>query len=434
MNTAIRITLSYLIFGFLWIILREPLIMALFGANSQALSLLDATSGLWFIILTSLGLFVLIYCDQRKIRTREADFELLFKKNPHPMGVYDPTTMRFIEVNDIAIDVYGYTRHEFLQIKLKDLYLTEDVGHLIQFLKGSPDFDDTTIWRHQRKNGEIFYVTTTGAPITYQGRDVVFVTAVDISERVQLENERMKSHALHSALEKEVSARTNRYRLASIISHDLRTPLTTIMASASTLERYEHRLDSEQRIRHYGRIVGQARLINDEFEAILLWLRSDDKVFDFQPVTTDIVSFVQSLLDNFRNPITLNRLQFNVKQVTVSAEIDHRLFARVVTNLVSNALKYSDSLSCVEVLLADAGQMLILTVRDDGIGIPLDNQNNLFDAFYRADNVMNVQGTGLGLSIAKEIVELHHGTIHVESVEGQGSTFTVTFPKVQPQS
>jgi len=433
MSATVRITLLYAIFGIAWILFSDTAVSVLFGASPEVFAYVQSIKGIFYVVITSLLLFLLIQNENRLREKREADFRLLFTNNPHPMGVYDRDTMQFIEVNAIAVQVYGYTRDEFLSMTIKDIYPSEDVDALLKRLEqGHHTFGTFRETRHQLKSGDIIHVDVNAREMKYQSYNAVFVSAIDVSERVQLENERMKNQALHAALNKEIDARANRDRLASMVSHDLRTPLATIMSSASMLERYDDRYDSEQRVNHYQKILRQTRQLNDEFEDILLWLRSEGDTSAFQPVKTNMVEFIEPILAEFAIPAYPERLQFHHSGERIIAEIDVHLFHRVVSNLVSNACKYSPDDSPVEVILLSDNDGLELIVKDSGIGIPQDNFEHLFDAFYRADNVVNMSGTGLGLSIVKEIVELHNGLITVDSQEGQGSTFTVKIPSSQP--
>jgi signal transduction histidine kinase len=118
-----------------------------------------------------------------------------------------------------------------------------------------------------------------------------------------------------------------------------------------------------------------------------------------------------------------------VQGVPQELEIDTQLIDHVVSNLLSNALKYSPGAKAPEVNLSfNKLSRVTLRVKDHGIGIPKKDQRSLFESFYRATNVKNIQGSGLGLSIVKEFTEMHGGTIEVDSDEGKGSEFIVELP------
>jgi signal transduction histidine kinase len=109
--------------------------------------------------------------------------------------------------------------------------------------------------------------------------------------------------------------------------------------------------------------------------------------------------------------------------------MDRHMLKSIFINLVSNAVKFSSDDSIILVLLHFYTDRFILSVKDDGIGIPKEDQAHLFDRFFRAENAANIQGSGLGLHIIGKYIELLKGTIHVESLSGAGSAFTVTIPQ-----
>jgi len=122
------------------------------------------------------------------------------------------------------------------------------------------------------------------------------------------------------------------------------------------------------------------------------------------------------------------KIHFQTKGNCTSTCVDVELVTTILNNLLTNALKYSPDDSPVSLILERQKEQVILEVIDTGQGIPEADQSALFDAFFRARNVGNIQGTGLGLSITKECVDLHGGTIEIESEVGRGTIFTVSLP------
>jgi signal transduction histidine kinase len=117
---------------------------------------------------------------------------------------------------------------------------------------------------------------------------------------------------------------------------------------------------------------------------------------------------------------------------SIPADVDENLLRQILTNLLSNAIKYSPQGSTVQFSLIQQDDKAIFKIQDFGMGIPPKEQTQLFESFYRATNVNNMQGTGIGLAIVKNCVELHGGDIRVESAVGVGTTFTVTLPTYRP--
>ena len=150
----------------------------------------------------------------------------------------------------------------------------------------------------------------------------------------------------------------------------------------------------------------------------------------FEP--TDLVALVQRTLKRFSVTTERHQIALEITEENIVVTIDPRRIEQVVSNLISNAIKYSPDGGNIEIAVrADMrANIALLCVRDYGIGIPAYQQGRIFSRFMRADNAHahNIGGTGLGLYICRELIEHHNGRIWFESVEGQGSTFYVSLP------
>lgn len=159
--------------------------------------------------------------------------------------------------------------------------------------------------------------------------------------------------------------------------------------------------------------------------------RTQARRAEFNPVALALDLLWRSLIDEFQDQPDVTQLLLYTCTVAPPAMVlDSRLMRQIIANLISNAIKYSAKDQAVRVSLAYTEQELVLQVRDEGIGIPEADLKHLFQPFHRAANIGAIPGTGLGLTIAKESVELHSGTITVESTVGVGTTSTVKLPMV----
>jgi signal transduction histidine kinase len=150
---------------------------------------------------------------------------------------------------------------------------------------------------------------------------------------------------------------------------------------------------------------------------------------EFNPVTIDLDSLCRSVIDEFESRSDIaHEFIYRHDERVHEVQLDKKLMRQVINNLASNAVKYSPEGKQIFVSLDYAETSVVLSVRDEGIGIPEADLRHLFEPFHRASNVGTISGTGLGLAITKEAVELHGGTIHVETQLGTGTTFTVTIP------
>jgi signal transduction histidine kinase len=258
----------------------------------------------------------------------------------------------------------------------------------------------------------------------------------DITERKKMEQAARKADMLRVQLEKEHEVSEFKARFMSVVSHEFRTPLTTILSSNEMLEHYHDRLDKERLKEHHVRIQTSVKRLTQMMDDLLDISRSDSLPASFNPRPIDLVALCQALIDEVKasnNP--QNELIFRSPERIEQFPADTTLMHYILTNLILNAIKYTPDGSDIlfEALVED--QEAVLRIADKGIGIPLEDQEHLFDPFFRGSNVGSIKGTGLGLKIVKDYVELHGGTISCKSQPGEGTTFTVRLPlKVQTES
>ena len=229
---------------------------------------------------------------------------------------------------------------------------------------------------------------------------------------------------------KEMALARLKSDFVSNVSHELRTPLSLIRLYAETLEM--GRLTSPEKYQEYYRIIRKeserlTSLINNilDFSRI----EAGRKEYDFRE--TDMRELVHATLDSYRYQIEQNGFQFAEKIDEVPPlRVDREAMARSLLNLVNNALKYSQDRKFIGVNLYRDNGSVKLEVVDQGIGIPHQEQQKIFEKFYRVGDplVHNTKGSGLGLSLVRHIVQAHGGDVSVDSAPGQGSKFTIALP------
>lgn len=218
-----------------------------------------------------------------------------------------------------------------------------------------------------------------------------------------------------------------RSNFVSMVSHEFRTPLAIIQSSAEILQDYIDRLEPAERSDHLQSIHQNTRHMAALMDEVLLIGRFDAGKMEFKPAALDLRAFAGRLVDevlsatNRRCPINLL-----VDDIPADAQADERLLRPIFTNLLTNAVKYSDSGCTVRFDLKRSRTEVVCAIQDQGIGIPEADREWLFSAFHRGRNVGERPGTGLGLVIVKRCVDLHGGQIKVESTPGLGTTVTVT--------
>ena len=221
----------------------------------------------------------------------------------------------------------------------------------------------------------------------------------------------------------------NRSRFFSMAYHDLNTPLTTIQLSAEMLEDSELPSGSITLNKNIARIKKAVSNMSGLLQDILMLSKAEyGKVaLNLNPINA--TDFCTSILEELQPIVTDKHLiTFRTHTDTVYANLDAKLLHHLLTNLLSNAIKYSPNGGNVSLELSCENQQIIFCVRDEGIGITAEDREKLFQQFERGANVGKIKGSGLGLCIVKHIVDLHGGTISVESALGKGTTFIVTLP------
>lgn len=220
----------------------------------------------------------------------------------------------------------------------------------------------------------------------------------------------------------------NRSRFFSMAYHDLNTPLTTIQLSAEMLEDSELQSGSGTN-KNVARIKKAVSNMSGLLEDILMLSKAEYGKVSLNLNPINATDFCTSILEELQPIVTEKHLiTFRTHTDPVYAYLDAKLLHHLLTNLLSNAIKYSPNGGNVSLELSCENQQIILCVRDEGIGMTAEDQEKLFQQFERGANVGKIKGSGLGLCIVKHIVDLHGGTISVESAIGKGTTFIVTLP------
>lgn len=230
-------------------------------------------------------------------------------------------------------------------------------------------------------------------------------------------------------LEKEREINRFRSQFSSMICHDFRTPLTTIQGFASLFKASLGELSEGQQLYFLDKIEDSVDCVLELIDQFLLVSRGEQDAFAVHLEPIDLRSFCCALIENFQVSCSkTHHLKFICKENPDLFLLDKRLLQTILENLLSNAIKYSPQGGEILLTLDAAPNKSCIQVRDWGIGIPLENQEHIFDDFYRANNTGSVRGSGLGLAIVKKCVEALDGQIQVESKEGEGCLFTLCLP------
>ncbi len=373
---------------------------------------------------------------ETELRQVKERLEFLISSSPAVIFTAKPLTKNyyFTYISENVINLVGYCAEEFLSepdfwlnhIHPEDApQIVENLPQLIQtghhtqeyrWLHGDGEyrwmFDELKLVRDQHGN-----------PLEIIG------LWMEISDRKKAEEE------IRKALEKEKELSDLKSRFIAMTSHEFRTPLAVIASSAGILKSFSHKLDNEQKQKHLQCIQTYVQHTTRLLDDILLINKAEAGKLAFEPNDIELNDFCSSLVEELQLSSPNHTLIFSAQYLGSSpadnnftAHLDKKLLRQMLSNLLSNAVKYSPDGSNVQIDLLIQDESAVFLITDQGIGISKQEQQNLFESFYRASNVGNIPGTGLGLTIVKKCVELQGGKISVASEIEAGTTFTVELP------
>ncbi len=370
-------------------------------------------------------------------------------------------TGKIIRANPSAERLFGYSSGDLLSRTIEDLVPSK---YKVSHHKHREGYNKNPHPRSMGKNMDLFASRKDGTefPVEislsqYKLRDEIFIIAfiIDITERKQQEEniknlaselekkvvERTKvlheallelensKDQLSEALEKQKELNDMKSRFVTMASHEFRTPLSTILSSVSLINKYN---DGDPKItKHVDRVksavTNMTLILNDFLSAEKL---EEGKVFS-QIFKSNVKALAEEVLNEIRGILKVGQ-KINYKHLgEEEAYFDKQMVRNILLNLISNAIKFSAEEKAIQLTTEVKGEALILVVTDRGIGIPEEEKEHLFERFFRAKNVTNIQGTGLGLNIVSKYVESMKGKIEFTSELNVGTTFTITLPNIE---
>ena len=277
------------------------------------------------------------------------------------------------------------------------------------------------------KNGRKYWMQVNVSPFyNVDGELVNFISVEnDITQLKQAEDN------IKNSLQKEKELNELKSQFVSIASHEIRTPLASIQSSSDLIRIFleNDQIPKDKVEKHIDKIESQITRLSTIMSNLLTVGRINLGKFDLHKNETDIENFVKNIINEYFAVTSDGRqVIFNVSGEKHKSHIDKVLMSQVLINLISNAIKYSIGKPNPEVNLEYQSDNFTIEVKDKGIGIPAGQHKNIFNSFFRANNVENIQGTGLGLVIVKKFVEMHKGKISFTSTLGKGTSFKIEFP------
>jgi len=349
-------------------------------------------------------------------------------------------------VNPSAEKLFGYTASELIgqsiEILIPDHLRTQHVHHREVYFekpKARPMGLGMKLYA-RKKDGSVFPVEISLGSYELSGNKMAMAFVTDITQRLAAENElkkineeledriRERTLELTKALSSEKELNEMKSRFVSIASHEFRTPLSAILSSISLVDRYTEQGQEEKRVKHIERIKSSVKNLTDILNDFLSLDKLEQGKVEIENSWFNLPDFCEDIIEEVKGMLKHGQHIHYTHQGDTEILMDKKILRNIMLNLLSNATKYSEEEKEIEFTTQADSSQTSVTVKDQGIGIPEEEQKNLFGKFFRARNALNIQGTGLGLNILKRYVELLDGKIHFKSKLEEGTTFTIDFP------
>ncbi|TCK64821.1 PAS domain S-box-containing protein [Winogradskyella wandonensis] len=376
----------------------------------------------------------------KRIRAEEERSHLatIFNESLNEIYVFDAYSLKFISVNRGAIENIGYSLEELETMSPLDLKITIEekdfktnyIQPLLNKEKEKIEFET----EHKRKDGTTYPVNV-HLQLSYLNEKPVFTSIIaDITEQKdylnRLENKvKERTEQLQIALSKEKELNELKTKFLSLVSHEFKTPLSGISTSVMLLEKYNQEKEQDKRNKHLGIIKDKVHYLNNILNDFLSLERLEAGAvnykfshFNLSKVINEVVYNANMLLKEGQ------RINYPDNIDDIAMYQDERILELVLTNIVLNAVKYSNENSEIDIKITLENGFTQIAVKDQGIGIPEKDLENIFTRYFRAENVLHMQGTGIGLNIAKTHTENLGGNISITSKENKGTTVILQIP------
>jgi len=363
--------------------------------------------------------------SEARVSESEARFSAAFRASPVSITISRMEDGRTVLANEAFLKWTSYQLEEVLGRNSQELALWADPAEREPFweeLRRTRAIHEREV-RVRNRHGKLSTMLLSADIIEINRVPHLLTVGLDISQRKQAEAE------LHRTLAREKELSQLKGNFVSMVSHEFRTPIGIIQSSGELLRDFHGRMRPGEREEHLESITRNTRRMAGMMEEILVLSRLDAGKLDFQPAVLDLNIFCRRVVDEVLSATNRRCLiELSLDAVPTEAQADERLLGHIFTNLLSNAVKYSEPGTTVHFEVGRDGRDALCVVRDRGIGISEDDQQQLFKAFHRGGNVGTRPGTGLGLLLVKRCSERHDGNVQVNSRIGEGTTVTVRLP------
>ncbi len=361
-------------------------------------------------------------------------YQNLFENSLVAIFTFDTQTSKIIEVNKVGVSLMGYqSKKDFIANYSSSSHWIDMFAraNIVDNLKNS-DGIKTFIHQVMRLDGTVFWARI---HLKYNFKTFILHSVIiDVSEqmssREELENKiKERTIELTNSLLREKELHEMKSSFVSMASHEFRTPLATVLSSASLIAMYKDADQQDKRLKHINRISSSVRNLSHILDNFLSVGELDLGISNIDKTNINLPEFLHLIVDEMSVILEEKNQQIIYHHVGgLMIEQSDKTLKNIIFNLLSNASKYSPTNDKIFLFSNVSNKKATILIQDHGIGIPKKDQKELFNQFFRASNKGNVQGTGLGLYIVKKYLELIGGEISFKSILNEGTTFKITFP------
>lgn len=357
---------------------------------------------------------------EAELQEKTEELERFFSVALDLLSIGD-TSGRFLMLNQSWETITGFSVEELMNMHFIDLVHPEDREEtlaILEVLKIQSRIVGFTN-RYRTRQGEYRNIEWHAVLVGER----IYAAARDVTSRIRLEQ------SLQENIEREKELSEMKSRFVSVASHEFRTPLAAIMMTGETLLNYWKRMDEEKIEARLKTIIEQVRHLGSIVANVMQVSKIQEGKMSFEPGEVELVGLCREMIRDF-NIRHNNAIDFSSDFRELTVRADRRLILQSLTNLVSNAVKYAQPDPRVKVRIGESEDHLLVSVEDNGIGIPESDRQYLFQPFYRATNAARIEGNGLGLNIVRESIRMHGGDVWFESRLNEGTVFYLQLPKI----
>ncbi|MCR3759562.1 sensor histidine kinase [Clostridium felsineum] len=362
------------------------------------------------------------------------NFKNIFKDIPEAVFIHD--NKKILYLNKVAMELFGFERLEEAIGQNYNNFVEVCVGDIGSSKIGKPEYNIKRADIIRKSDNKLLKIAYIKGNYIYRSKEIELIVIWDMEYKTKIEELKNKMSEKNDVLNKVLYYSNAKTQFMGTISHELRTPLNIILSALQVIDLYANYGDLEEKCRVYEKY---SVVMKQNGYRLLKMINNFMDITQIEDGASKL-NFVQGNIVNIVEDVTLAVAAFlkdKGKNIIFDTDVEEKIMIfdkekieRIILNLLSNAVKFTGKDASIKVRIHDIGSNIQISIKDNGIGIPEDKKKMIFERFFQLDKTFTRknEGSGIGLSIVKVLVELHDGSIEVESNVGDGSEFIIKLP------